>query len=283
MTSLPSLSVLPEKMALLLDGRAGIMEAEKLEFREMTVMDTIGKKGLNSNQIKLIAIIAMTIDHITWLLFPGCQKIWWVMGLHIIGRLTAPIMWFFIAEGFHYTHNVKKYIIRLFVFAIISHFAYNFAGGIPFVPNGFFNMTSVMWSLAWSVVLMVIFTTEHLPQWLKYLFIIAICFITFPSDWSTIAAMCPVYLYLNRGDFKKQSISLLVWTAMYAAVYFIAMDKVYGILQMFTLLSLPILKQYNGERGSWKGMKWFFYLYYPAHLFLIGLARVMIGNGSIFP
>ena len=44
--------------------------------------------GLNSNQIKLIAIIAMTIDHITWLLFPGCQKIWWVMGLHVIGNIT---------------------------------------------------------------------------------------------------------------------------------------------------------------------------------------------------
>lgn len=40
----------------------------------------------------------MTIDHVTWLLFPGCQKVWWVIALHIIGRLTAPIMWFFIAE-----------------------------------------------------------------------------------------------------------------------------------------------------------------------------------------
>ena len=127
-------------------------------------MDTPNKCGLNSNQIKCIAIIAMTIDHITWLLFPGCQKIWWVMGLHVIGRLTAPIMWFFIAEGFHYTKNVKKYILRLFIFAIISHFAYNFAGGRPFIPNGIFNMTSVMWSLAWSVVLMVIFTTEHFLQ-----------------------------------------------------------------------------------------------------------------------
>ena len=78
-------------------------------------MDT---KGLNSNQIKLIAIIAMTIDHVTWLLFPGFQQTWWVYGLHIIGRLTAPIMWFFIAEGFYYTSNVKKYILRLFIFAI---------------------------------------------------------------------------------------------------------------------------------------------------------------------
>ena len=127
-------------------------------------LQTGKSKGLNSNQIKTIAIIAMTIDHVTWLLFPGCQKIWWVMGLHVIGRLPAPIMWFFIAEGFHYTRNVKKYILRLFVFAIISHFAYNFAGGIPIVPNGWFNMTSVMWPLAWSVVLMVICTEEKLPQ-----------------------------------------------------------------------------------------------------------------------
>lgn len=74
------------------------------------MMDTITKRGLNSNQIKFIAIIAMTIDHVTWLLYPGCQKIWWIMLLHIIGRLTAPIMWFFIAEGFHYTKNVKKCI-----------------------------------------------------------------------------------------------------------------------------------------------------------------------------
>ena len=144
-------------------------------------------------------------------------------------------------------------------------------------------MTSVMWSLAWSVVLMVIFTTDQLPQWGKIVLTLIICFITFPSDWSTVAAMCPVYLYMNRGDFKKQSLTMLIWTTIYAVVYFIFMDKAYGILQMCTLLSLPILKQYNGERGKWKGMKWFFYLYYPAHLFAIGIIRVLIGNGSIFP
>ena len=245
--------------------------------------EELNVKGLNSNQIKLIAIIAMTIDHVTWLLYPGCQKIWFVMLLHVIGRLTAPIMWFFIAEGFHYTRNVKKYLLRLFGFAIISHFSYNFAGGIPIVPTGFFNMTSVMWPLAWAVVLMLIFTTERIPQWGKILLIILICFITFPADWSTIAAICPVYLYLNRGNFKKQSLMMFLWVAVYAAVYFIFMDKVYGLLQLCTLLSLPILKNYNGQRGNWKGMKWLFYIYYPAHLFVIGLLRVAMGSGSIFP
>lgn len=238
---------------------------------------------LTSNQIKLIAIVAMTIDHFTWIFFPGCQKIWWVIGLHVIGRLTAPIMWYFIAEGFYYTKNAKSYILRLFVFAIISHFAYNFAGGIPFIPSGIFNQTSVMWSLAWAVVLMIIFTTARLSQVAKIALIIIICLITFPSDWSTIAAMCPVFIYLNRNNFKRQALSLLIWTLMYAAVYFIFIDKVYGILQMCTLLSLPILKFYNGKRGQWKGMKWFFYFYYPAHLVAVGVVRIIFGKGSIFP
>ena len=87
------------------------------------------KKRLNSNQIKLIAIIAMTIDHLTWTFFPGTQAVWYVYALHIVGRLTAPIMWFFIAEGCHYTHDMGKYIGRLFLFALVSHFAYDMPSG----------------------------------------------------------------------------------------------------------------------------------------------------------
>ena len=44
--------------------------------------------------------------------------------------------------------------------------------------------------------------------------ILIICLITFPSDWSTVAAMCPVFLYINRGDFKKQSLTMLIWTTI---------------------------------------------------------------------
>ena len=77
------------------------------------------KKILDANKIKFIAIIAMTIDHLTWAFFPGLQTVWYVMLLHIIGHLTAPIMWFFIAEGCHYTKDARKYIGRLFLFALI--------------------------------------------------------------------------------------------------------------------------------------------------------------------
>lgn len=247
---------------------------------------TLKQKHLNANQIKLIAIIAMTIDHLTWAFFPGTQAVWYVFALHIIGRLTAPIMWFFIAEGCYYTRNIWKYAGRLFIFAIISHFAYNFAFGIPFLPfstGSFFNQTSVMWSLAWAVVLIAINRSEKVPQWAKIAAIAVICIITFPSDWSCIAVMCPLFLYLHRGDFKKQAIDIVFWTLVYAVVYFLFLDKLYGVLQMFTFLTIPILAQYNGERGrKIPGTKWVFYIYYPVHLIVVGIIRVALcGNISL--
>ena len=239
-------------------------------------------KRLNANQIKLIAITAMTIDHLTWTFFPGTQAVWYVVILHIIGRLTAPIMWFFIAEGCQHTRDAKGYGLRLFIFAVISHFAYNFAFGIPFRPlsTGVFNQTSVLWSLAWAVVVIQISKSERISQRMKTLAIIGICLITFPSDWSCIAVMCPFYMYVHRENFRLQARDIVIWTAMYAIVYFLAIDRIYGAIQMFTFLTIPILAQYNGSRGKARGMKWLFYIYYPAHLFVIGFLRIYL-HGDI--
>lgn len=247
-------------------------------------MGTETKRKWNANHIKLIAIAAMTVDHLTWLMFPGLQRVWYVYLLHIIGRLTAPIMWFFIAEGCHYTRDIKKYAGRLFLFAVISHFAYTFAFGIPFMPfsTGVINQTGVMWSLAWAVVLIAICRNESIPKPVQILSIILICLVSFPSDWSSIAVMCPFFLYLHRGNFRKQAFDIFLWAFVYAMVYFFAIDKMYGVLQMFTVLSIPVMANYNGERGSWKGMKWLFYVYYPANLIVIGILRILLyGNISL--
>ena len=91
-------------------------------------------KGLDGNQLKIIAMVAMTIDHLVAVIFPNYPTDWWIIGLHMIGRLAAPIFWFFIAEGYFYTRDWKKYALRLLGFAVVGHFAYNFAFGIPFIP-----------------------------------------------------------------------------------------------------------------------------------------------------
>ena len=81
-------------------------------------------KGLTATALKTIAIAAMTADHVAWLLFPGYDRHALPLILHLIGRLTCPVMCFFVAEGYHYTHDVKKYTRRLLLLALVSHFAY---------------------------------------------------------------------------------------------------------------------------------------------------------------
>lgn len=240
-------------------------------------------KILNSNQLKLIAIIAMTVDHIAWAMFDGYPSALLPLVMHIIGRLTCPIMCYFIAEGYHYTRNINKYTFRLFAFAFVSHFAYIFASNdfvdfksfIPFYYGNFLNQTSVMWSLAWGLVMLRIADSKRIKSIYKVLLVILICIITLSSDWSCIAALCIMAIGTNRGDFRRQMSWMIFYVALYSLVYFFAIDKAYGILQMGVVLSIPVIAMYNGKRGKNpkinKFMKWFFYIFYPVHLFVIGL------------
>lgn len=242
------------------------------------------RKLLNGNQLKAIAMVSMTIDHVTSVMFPNYPTDWWIIILHIIGRLAAPIFWFFIAEGYHYTHDLKKYAGRLLGFALIGHFAYNFAFGIPFVPfkTSVFNQTSVMWSLFGGVIALAISDNKKLKQWQKTLSILGITVITFCSDWSCIAVLAILQIGRNRGDFKKQMQGMMIWVFVYSLVYAIFINPVYGVLQMFVALTIPLLKMYGGERGNWNGMKWFFYAYYPLHLVVCGLIRIALyGNVGV--
>ena len=240
------------------------------------------KITLNANRIKFIAIIAMTIDHIAWLVFPGYSKEIIPIVMHIIGRITCPIMCYFIAEGYHYSKNIDKYTQRLFIFAFLSHFAYVFSSTgfvdwksfIPFYYGDILNQTSVMWPLAWGLVMLRVAYSEKIKENIKPVLVILICLITFPSDWSCIASLCILAFGTNRGNFKKQMLWMVFYVAMYATVYFFALDKVYGLIQMAVVLAIPVMMPYNGQRGSSQrinsAMKWLFYIYYPLHLFIIG-------------
>ncbi len=243
-------------------------------------------KCLNSNHLKFIAIAAMTVDHAADLIFPHFPAHPVAIILHLIGRITAPIMWFFVCEGFHYTHNLKKYIGRMAVFAVISHFAYCFAFGINFVPfsNGeVLNQTSVIFPLCGGLcALWVMFGENKLKKWQKYALLILIDLITFPSDWSCIAVMAIIAMYEKRGNPEKQTRDMMIWVAVYAAVIFFCMNKIQGLIQLGVILIYPLIKMYNGERGKAKWTKWVFYIYYPAHLVVVGIIRITVyGNVPI--
>lgn len=258
-------------------------------------MEENKRKCLNSNMIKFIAIIAMTIDHIAWAVFPSYSTAPLAIIMHVIGRLTCPIMCFCIAEGFHYTHDIKKYTRRLFIFALISHVPYmlqslafkefGYLALVPFATgNGvvghLFNQTSVMWSLFIGLVMLRINYSEKIKSWLKPILIILLCVAVFPADWSCIASLFVLSIGSNRGKPKSQILWCLFYALIYAAVYFFALSKVYGLIQLGVVLALPVIALYNGERGRNKNvnkfMKWMFYVYYPLHLIVIWLFSYLL-------
>ncbi len=240
------------------------------------------KKTFTGSDLKRIAILAMTADHLASVIWPGYGKQWWLLLIHIFGRLAAPIFWFLVAEGYHYTRSRKKYALRLLLLAIISHFAYNFAFGIPFIPfkTTVFNQTSVIWPLFWGLIALEILERDTWKDYQKTIALLGICAITFCADWSCIAVLAIVQIGENRGNFRRQMTGMMVCTAMYALVYVLFIDPVYGVIQLFTALTIPLLARYNGQKG--RGSKWLFYVYYPLHLIICGILRVALhGNVGV--
>jgi hypothetical protein len=232
-------------------------------------------KSLSANQIKWIAIAAMLIDHITWAFIPTYSA--WGQILHVIGRITAPTMCFFLAEGYAHTRSVKKYALRLGLFALVSH--------IPFVlfetgkPLKLFPC-SVIYTLFLS--LLAIWAWDKIQdKMLRLLAIFALCILSMPGDWMFFDILWALIFWVNRGDFKKQaqyfsilSIGLVLSTIPTA----VAKGQAFyaDFFQAGVFLSLPILALYNGARGGGKYSKWTFYLFYPVHLLIIGCIKLWL-------
>lgn len=108
---------------------------------------------------------------------------------------------------------------------------------------------------------------------MKQVLIFVLILSAFPANWSCIAVLAIVGMYNKRGNLKAQMNVMALYVALYAAVSFLFVSKGYALVQIGVLLVYPVLKQYNGEKGTAEWMKWFFYLYYPLHLILIGVLR----------
>ncbi len=231
--------------------------------------------GLNSNALKVIAIIAMTIDHIAWMgiaTYAQAETPRQII-LHMIGRLTAPIMIYFVAEGYHYTHDFRRYLGRMALLALISHFCFCFFNQSGFNPlnNLVFNATSIAWPLMWGLILLKTWDTEKMAVWLKILITLAACILTATSDWSCAAPLAILMIGRSRDNFYKQMMWLMAMTSLYAAAFFCIHSHVYGILHLACWFDVPLLRLYNGQRGKIRWLGKFFYWYYPLHMFAIGI------------
>lgn len=229
------------------------------------------KRGLNATELKYLAILAMFIDHTAYLFIPDGTLLYGIM--RFIGRSTIPIMCYFISEGFHHTRNLRKYYTRMIIFAFISHFAFTYA-----FYGKFFSMaqSSVISTLTLCLLSVNIVNTKKLDIAYKLPLIAIVAFFAEMCDWGMNAVLFTLAFELARGDKKKQCIAYSMVALWYCLpVLGMLVKGQFGFFadNCFKFgLFLPAfaLMLYNGERGGGKATKWVFYVFYPAHLLLLG-------------
>lgn len=241
---------------------------------------TEDKFSLGSDAIKYFAALAMLIDHIAWCFVETNSVLGYIM--HTIGRMTAPIMTYFLVEGFHYTRNVNKYLQRLAIFAAASWLPFifmEFGTPLPFTfddGNMFFNpMQGVIYTFFLTVLALKTVHSEKLKKSVKVLIVFGLCIISLLGDWCFIPIVWALLWDKYRGDFKKQAIAFVVSSAvLITGLVFLCGDFAEFSFQYGVLLALIPLYFYNGQKGrGGKFNKWFFYIFYPTHMLLLGVLR----------
>lgn len=214
---------------------------------------TIQKQtGLTGNQLKILAMIAMTCDHVGLQLFP--QAVW----LRWIGRLALPIYAYMIAEGCRHTRNRKRYLLRLVSMAALCQAVYFFAMG------SLYQCILVTFSLSVALIWLAELSENGRP-WLLLGGMAGVFFLCvvlpdlwkgtdFTIDYGLSGVLLPLFIYF--GGTK----------GMLAGMVILALN--HGGNQWLSFAAVPLLLLYNGQRGTANIGK-LFYWYYPLHLVAI--------------
>lgn len=225
---------------------------------------------LDAFQLKMIAIFAMLIDHVGLVFFPD------ILLFRVVGRLTAPIMAFFIAEGYSKTRDLKKYELRLFVFALISILPYKLLfGGSPF--NILFDLLLGLLIIEFSQWL-----KKDYQKWILVILVAILAFCLKTDGRMGISTLVYIfYRYKEDKKFMTRAMSALyLGPALGYAIYAILSENIVILnssslrLRPLSLFALPLIFVYNGERG--RNLKFFFYLFYPVHLFVLYVLRMLL-------
>lgn len=224
------------------------------------------KFTVNSNQLKLLAILAMVVDHCAIVFVPDDFAGMWL--LRMIGRMTAPIMCFFIAEGHYHTSNLKKYMGRLLIMALISHIPHNLCLGYDLWH--FWYATDVMFALLFGLIALTTWKQERLPTGIKLVIVAVCCLLAYSSDWNYIAVLWILGFGIFHGDKKKQMAAFIAVTGIYFLQPFIYGTNMPYISRLGVFLVIPLLLLYNGQRGRKSNLiKWGYYWFYPVHFIVI--------------
>lgn len=242
----------------------------------MEKINKLKDRGLTGSALKWIAILAMLIDHIGafliepylsqkgipgGLFFGGLAKSSPYYGifqinliLRLIGRLAFPIFTFLLVEGFLHTRNIKRYIVQMGIFALISEIPFDLANSSLMMENTYQN---VFFTLFIGLLVITIFDKIHKKNNIRWLIPIVGMIISeiLRTDYSSMGIIIIFIFYYFHDDFKLRNL----------------FNGLMFSLQITAIFALIPIQLYNGKRG--KQNKFFFYIFYPAHLILLFLIR----------
>ena len=245
------------------------------------------KLTLNRQQLKTIAIVSMVIDHTAW----GFVDFYSPLGqlLHVMGRLTIPIMCFFIAEGYRKTSNLKRYLYRMASFAIIAILPFYF-----FFHEEYGYRQNIIFDLLLG--LLVLTTLEsRLKKWQKIPLVILLFAISVTiGGWPVTPILFILSFYYGK-TFRQKAIwfiiadistvlILMVGITLNCRYHFAPYDWVWwdkSYLLGFMLALYP-LSLYDGTKGKEYGGRYFFYLFYPCHFMVLTGIKLFL-NGQVTP
>lgn len=217
----------------------------------MEIEEALSQKinfNLNTNLLKLLAAFIMLIDHIGAIFFPN------IIILRIIGRISFPLFAYCLVVGFLYTRNIKKYVLRLLVFSIISQPIYVFAFDVSW------SQLNILPSLLMG--LLVIYSLKEKKWGMFGILIITPYFINFSYGIEGILLMILFYIFRNKTIWAVISTSLLL-----------IMPLFWGYIQGFAALSVPLIISHINI--NIKINKYIFYVFYPLHLLILLFIKIL--------
>ncbi len=235
----------------------------------------MGMVDITSFSLKIIAIVAMTMNHAANI-FYDVLPFPVLCVLYGAGGLTFPIMAFLLVIGYIHTSNVKKYALRLTLFALISQIPYSLF---------LYPMGNVLITLLIS--LGILYADDHVKNRALFWAIFSVAAVgSLTCDWGFIGVIM-IYLFKTLRN-KRGAVAIPVGiaiTALGLPIFSNLMAEVIGSNDWYYLpqvlypfigctLTIPLLSNYHGTRG--KPLKWFFYAYYPIHIAILGLIYFFI-------
>lgn len=240
--------------------------------------------GLNRDVIKYIAMFTMLLNHISHIFLETGTFL--AQLFEYVGYFTAPVMCWFLVEGYQYTRSKKSYGTRLFLFACLSEIPFCMA--FSYGPQISFVALNMLFTLFFCFLILV--AGEKIKnRFLRILVQVLLVLVTVICDWPLMAALYTIMFSHTHGSKKKAVVSFGAATLIFAFFEYGNMSFLYSGTDVIVQTAcsclgviaagITVLCFYNGKRAEHGRTfsKWFFYLFYPGHLLILGLMKMYMG------